>query len=240
MAISQRTYMIVALALISLVVMLVPTQQAMSQLDLGEQTQTKGNGGIILSDQPGAFNIYGINGSAPLLNDTVATFHSEVVCSDIVSFGSLNASTSVMLRASVSAAIRNLSPKGDDQFAVFAVDDVTNYKGDEFGFVLPETGTTWYAYVQSPQLSGFYYWKPILTLKSDTSFHSLVATYTASGSLKTVNFFVDDKLIWVAPYPEISNQSFHLAMVSHKVSAETVNLSQITMQVKDASLSAFT
>ena len=231
--------MLVALALILLVIILVPTQQAMSQLDLGVQTQTNGNAGIILSDPPGALNIYGINGSAPLLNDTVATFHSNVVCSDIVSFGSVNASsTGVMIRASISAEIRNLSPNGDDQFAVFAVDDVANYKGDEFGFVLPETGTTWYAYVQSPQLGGFYYWKSILTLKSDASFHSFVATYSTAGSLETVNFFVDGKLVWVAPYPEVSNQGFHLAMVSHKISAETVNLSQNTMQVKDASLTA--
>jgi hypothetical protein len=129
----------------------------------------------------------------------------------------------------------SFSNSAEDQFVVFATDDTTKYKSDEFGFVLPETGSTWYAYVQSPQIGGFFVWKPILTVEPNgMEQHTFKAVYSNDGLRRQVDFYVDGKLSWKTPYPEVSSQGFHMVLTSHKVSAENIDISQNHMLVEKA------
>ncbi len=130
-----------------------------------------------------------------------------------------------------------MSNTGEDQFAIFATDDTSKYKSDEFGFVLPETGNTWFAYIQSPGIPGFFVWQPLLTLgSSGAEQHSFKAIYTNAGLLSFVDFYVDGKLVWTALYPNVSGQSFHIVLSSQKVSAENIDISKNTMAIDTASL----
>lgn len=202
--------------------------------------QTDDSGIVLDADKLAAFNVYSTNGTLPMISGNSATFYGSDrtnVYSDAVSCNGLKAQENLLLQASVSVSIKNLSSTGNDQFAIFAADNIISYKGDEFGFVLPETGDTWYAYIQSPQIPGFFVWQPVLKLApTDTAMHNLVAVYSNIDSLSYVDFYLNGKLAWSTLYPNVSNQSFHLVVCSHKVSDEAVDTSQNVMQVEDAYL----
>lgn len=231
-------WLMASLALLVLLpILLQPTANSPAQIS----PSPMGASAILLAaDKSAAFNIYSTNGTAPSISGNSATFHGSDrtnVYSDAVSYSAVKAGLNLVLAASASVTIKNFSDNGNDQFAIFAADNTSSYKGDEFGFVLPETGDTWYAYIQSPQTPGFFVWQPILTLTpSDASMHSLAAVYSNVGGLCFVDFYVDGKLAWATLYPNVSSQSFHLAVCSHKVSGEEVDTSQNVMQVQGAYL----
>ena len=155
---------------------------------------------------------------------------------DIISVKTIKADTSLVLQATATTNIRELSNTGEDQLVIFAADDTSKYKGDEFGFVLPETGNTWYAYIQSPHLPSWFVWTPVLTLDSSSIPHNFKAAYSNVGSFNCVNFYVDGKLVWTTLYPDVSGQSYHMALSSHKVSSTGIDISQNVMTIENASL----
>jgi hypothetical protein len=196
---------------------------------------------VLEANKPDVFNSYNTNGTPPYMSGSSAIFYGSNrtnVYSDIVSLTTIKAEKSLTIEASVTVSIKSFSNTGEDQFAVFASDDTTKYKSGEFGFVLPETGNTWYAYIQSPQIAGFFVWKPLLTLKpSGVEQHSFKAVYSNVGLLQFVDFYVDGKLLCRALYPNISGQNFHMVLSSHKVSAENIDISQNAMEIGKACLS---
>lgn len=102
---------------------------------------------------------------------------------------------------------------------------------------MPETGDAWYAYIQSPQIPDFFVWQPVLTLgSSEPTPHSFEAVYSSIGLTHIVNFYVDGKLVWATFYPNVSGNSFHMVITSHKVSGENIDLSQNTMITENACL----
>jgi hypothetical protein len=193
---------------------------------------------IVLANKPEIFNCYNTNGSPPSLNGASALFYGSDktnVYSDIVSFSSITAEKSLVLQAQVTVNMTSFSDTGEDQFAVFATDDTVKYKSDEFGFVLPENTNTWYAYVQSPKMQGFFAWHSIVSVGTNqTEQHNFKAVYSNDGLRRQVDFYVDGKLSWKTPYPEVSSQSFHMVLTSHKVSAENIDVSQNYMLVEKA------
>jgi hypothetical protein len=232
---------IIALALLIALTVLAQPITSYSATETHKAVEPSAINEIVLeANKPDVFNSYNTNGTPPYMSGNSAVFYGSNrtnMYSDIVSLTSINANKSLVLEASVSTSIKNLSNTGEDQFAVFATDDTTKYKSDEFGFVLPETGNTWYAYIQSPQIPGFFVWKPLLTLEpSGVVQHSFKAVYSNVGLLRFVDFYVDGKLLWSAFYPNVSGQSFHMVLCSHKVSAENVDLSQNMMIIGNASL----
>ena len=195
---------------------------------------------VLEANQPNTFNIYNTNGTPPSMSGSSAIFYgsdSTNMYSDIVSFTTIKAEKSLTLEASATTSVKNLSNTGEDQFAIFATDDTTKYKSDEFGFVLPETGNKWYAYIQSPGIPGFFVWQPVLTLGSSAAEqHSFKAIYSNAGLLSFVDFYVDGKIVWASLYPNIAGQSFHMVLASHKVSAENIDISQNKMVIGNACL----
>ncbi len=196
---------------------------------------------VLEANKPETFNAYNTNGTPPSMSGSSAIFYGSDTTnmySDIVSLTTVKAEKSLVIEASATTSIKNLSSTGEDQFAIFATDDTTKYKSDEFGFVLPETGSTWYAYIQSPQIPGFFVWKPLLTLKpSELEQHSFKAVYSNAGLLSFVDFYVDGKLLWTALYPNVAGQSFHMVLSSHKVSAANIDISQNKMAIGNSCLS---
>lgn len=196
---------------------------------------------VLEASKPDVFNIYNTNGTSPIVRGGSAVFcgsNATNVYQDIVSYATVKAQETIVLQAQATTKINQASNTGEDQFAIFAADDTTKYKGDEFGFVLPETGATWYAYIQSPKLPQWFVWMPILTLTSSVAAHNFEAVYSNAGLLSFVNFYVDGKLVWTTSYPNVSGQNYHMALVSHKVSNQNVDVSENTMQVESASLSS--
>ena len=186
-----------------------------------------------------AFNCYNTNGTAPFINGNSALFfgaNTTNTYSDIVSQTTVKADKSLVLEAQITTNVTRFSDSGEDQFAVFATDDITNYKSDEFGFAMPETGNIWYAYIQSPKILGFFVWQP-LNIPDPLEPHSFKAVYSSHGLWHMVNFFVDGKLLWSTAYPDVSGKEFHMVLTSHKVSAENIDLSQNQIEVKNAILS---
>jgi hypothetical protein len=117
---------------------------------------------ISLNDEPKSFSRYNTNGTPSYLNGTSAIFYGSNrtnMYSDMISHNNVKVDKSIVLEAQITANITNFSI-GEDQFAVFATDDIINFSSDEFGFVLPEMGNTWYAYIQSPQINGSFVWNP--------------------------------------------------------------------------------
>lgn len=204
------------------------------------QLQNAVNQIVLAANNPGAFNIYNTNGTPPTISDAQTIFcgsNKTNMYQDIVSYTTLKADKTLVLAANATTNVKEASITGEDQFAIFATDDTTKYKSDEFGFVLPETGNTWYAYIQSPGIPGFFVWQPVLTLgSSGAEQHSFKAIYSNAGLLSFVDFYVDGKLVWTALYPNVSGQSFHMVLSSHKVSAENIDISQNTMAIGNASL----
>ena len=154
---------------------------------------------IVLTANPEAFNIYNTNGTPPFIRGTQAVFYGSDktdMYQDIASKTTLKADKTLVLAAQVTTNIKEMSNTGADQFAIFAADDTTTYKGDEFGFVLPKTGSTWYAYIQSPELRGWFFWTPVLKLESSgVAAHSFKAVYSNLGLISVANFYVDGKLV---------------------------------------------
>ena len=238
----SHVWLIITLTLLIVLPIFTQAITSYSSTEIHTATQPSVVNGIVLeANKPDIFNWYNTNGAPPYMSGNSAVFYGSNrtnMYSDIVSLTSINANKSLVLEASVSTSIKNLSNTGEDQFAVFATDDTTKYKSDEFGFVLPETGNTWYAYVQSPQIPGFFVWKPLLTLKpSGVEQHSFKAVYSNVGLLQFVDFYVDGKLLCRALYPNISGQNFHMVLSSHKVSAENIDISQNAMEIGKACLS---
>jgi hypothetical protein len=156
---------------------------------------------------------------------------------DIVSISTIKAQNHLVLQAQITTNIGSHSNTAEDQFSIFAADDITRFKGNEFGFVLPETGSCWYAYVQSPQIKGFFVWSPILNIEPNTTeLHDFKAIYSDKGIFSDVCFFVDGELKWSSVYPTVSGD-FHLVLTAHKVSPQTVDISLNQMQVKKPILS---
>ena len=84
---------------------------------------------------------------------------------------------------------------------------------------------------------GFYVWHPILTLAPDGSEnHVFMAVYSEDGSLSKVTFYVDGKPVWATLYPDVADQSFHMALCSNKASGENIDTSQNSLQITEASL----
>ncbi len=192
------------------------------------------------ANKPFSFNVYNTNGTPPYVNDKSALFlgsNRTNVCSDIVSFSSITTEKSLVLQAQVTVNMTSFSDTGEDQFAVFATDDTVKYKSDEFGFVLPENTNTWYAYVQSPKMQVFFAWHSIVSVGTNqTEQHNFKAVYSNDSLSWHVDFYVDGKLSWKTPYPEVSSQDFHMVLTSHKASIDSIDLSQNQMEVENAVL----
>jgi hypothetical protein len=195
---------------------------------------------IVLADSTSQlFMLHNTNGAAPSISGcSVALCGSSKtpVYADVVSLGIIKAEKTLVLEASVSADIKSFSYTEEDQFAIFAADDTIKYKGDEFGFVLPETGDTWYAYVQSPEIQGFFLREPVLRLGASGSLqHDFKAIYSSGNSLGFVNFYVDGKLVYKTVYPNVSGQAFQVIFTSHKLSGQGIDTSQNKIEINNAS-----
>jgi hypothetical protein len=234
----SSAYFIIVLA--CLVTVASFTQQATSNYSSGVQKAASVQSISLEANKLGTFNVYNTNGTPPYIDGSSALFFGSsatAVYSDIVSLSSIRAEKSLVLEARATVNVSSFSNTGEDQLAIFAADDTIKYKGDEFGFVLPETGNTWYAYIQTPKAPSWFVWKPVLTLDaSGLTQHSFKAIYSSLGSFSFVDYYVDSKLVWTTFYPNISGQSFHMVLTSHKVSDENIDLSRNAMAVGNASL----
>lgn len=233
----RKPYAFIAAAAVLLIVLAVFTQQGVtSYVQATEQTKTQSSfNSIVLNDNAESFNRYNTNGTPSVLTADSATFYGSNrtnMYSDMVSYSTLEANKSLVLEAKITANVTSFSI-GEDQFAVFATDDIVKYKSDEFGFVLPEMGNIWYAYIQSPQINGFFVWVPLVSA-NPTEPHNFKVVYSNDGSSRSVDFYVDGKLFWSTMYPDISGKDFHMVLTSHKVSGENVDLSQNQMDVRNA------
>lgn len=163
---SRRVRVGFMIPIVLAIVFLVVVQPISGQyaLEIPKQPVTPNNlSKIVLANDPAAFDWYNTNGTVPILNGNSAVFFgsdSTNSFSDVVSRPNIGVNYSLVLQASAAARLNSFSKTGYDQLAIFAADSITNYKGDEFGFVLPETGNTWYAYVQSPNMNSWYVWTP--------------------------------------------------------------------------------
>ncbi len=219
---TSRKIACIALALACLVAAAAFTLQATS--DTSTVTAVQGSIQEISLPTAGAsnFNMYNTNGTPPDIGGRKVTLCGSSdtnVYADVVSASSITADKTLTLKATVTTKMGSLSCTGEDQFAIFAADNITGYKGDEFGFVLPETGNAWYAYIQSPQIGGFFAWKPVQTVQSySLEQHNFTAVYSTDGVLPHADFYVDGKLAWSTSYPDVSGKAFHMVLTSHKVS----------------------
>ena len=234
----RKSYALVIAAAALVIVLLVFAEIETTKIALQgyKQSSIQRNINLIsLNNEPESFNCYTTNGTLPQVNGNSTIFSGSDktnMYSDIVSYNTLEANKSLVLEAQITASVKEFS-MGEDQFAVFAGDDVVNYKSDEFGFVLPETGNIWYAYIQSPQINGFFIWKPLIFAEANEP-HNFKAVYSNDGSSRYVVFYVDGKILWTTIYPDISGKDFHMVLTSHKVSGENIDLSQNQMEVKNA------
>jgi hypothetical protein len=193
---------------------------------------------IVLANNVWGFHRYNTNGTVSNVVGDSATFfggNTTDMYSDMVSYRSINANKTLILHADLSVDINNFSNTAEDQFAVFATDDITKYKSDEFGFLVPENSATLYAYVQSPQIPDFFIWKPLVETNHMEP-HSYQAVYNNENATQYVDFFVDGQLVWSTNYPDISGNNFHMVLTSHKVSSEVIDLSRNMMVAENASL----
>ena len=242
MASFRKSYACFIIALSLLIVLAGFAQQIKSnyaaEVRMGANIPSKVNEIFLEANKPDAFNWYNTNGTLPYMNGSSALFcgsNRTNVYSDMVSFTTIKAEKSLVLEAEISVNINNFSNSAEDQFAVFATDDTKKYKSNEFGFVLPETANVWYAYVQSPQIAGFFIWKPLLTIELNRiEQYSFKAVYSNDGLNRFVDFYVDGKILWRTAYPNISSHDFHMVLTSHKVSAENIDISQNKMEIENA------
>ena len=147
-------------------------QPISSHYTLESTPQTAVNQIVLAANNPSIFNIYNTNGTPPTISDAQTVFcgsNKTNMYQDIVSYTTLKADKTLVLAANATTDIEKNSKTGEEQFAIFTADDTAEYKGDEFGFVLPETGNTWYAYVQSSHLAEWFVWTPVLKLGSSAA-----------------------------------------------------------------------
>jgi hypothetical protein len=180
------------------------------------------------------FNWYNTNGELALIEDNRVIFNGSNrtnVYQDAVSIITLKAND-LELYANVSFEINSYSNNPKDEFAIFATSNIVTYDENEFGFVLPENDKILYAYIQSPDLQKFFIWKPILYVDKDN--YILKAVYDEDS--RDVRFYVDDVLVWHTNFVEL-NANIHLAIVSHKLSDEEIDISDNRMIIYEAYLS---
>jgi hypothetical protein len=242
MATLSKAFFCFTIGLVILIAINVIAQTPITESSQPTQTQIQPivNNQIVLdAAKQEAFNCYNTNGTAPFINGNSALFYGANTTntySDIVSQTTVQADKSLVLEAQITTNVTSFSDSGADQFAVFATDDITLYKSDEFGFALPETGNVWYAYIQSPKILGFFVWQP-LNIPDSLEPHNFKAVYSSHGLWHIVDFFVDGKLLWSTTYPDVMRKEFHMVLTSHKVSAENFDLSPNQIEVTNALLS---
>ena len=177
------------------------------------------------------FNWYNTNGTLPIIRNNTVIFHGSNLTNmyqDAISIISIKPSKYIELNAKVSFIINDYSNNAKDEFAIFATSDIKEYNKHEFGFVLPENNDILYAYVQSPEINGFFIWKPIMYI--DDNLHELKAIYDNSK----VRFYIDNMLVWEYKFIILKDR-LHLAIVSHKLS-NNIDISNNKMIIYNASL----
>ncbi len=182
------------------------------------------------------FNWYNTNGELALIEDNRVIFNGSNrtnVYQDAVSIITLKAND-LELYANVSFEINSYSNNPKDEFAIFATSNIVTYDENEFGFVLPENDKILYAYIQSPDLLKFFIWKPILYVDEDN--YILKAVYDEDS--RDIRFYVNDILVWHTNFVDLSDANIHLAIVSHKLSDEEIDISNNRMIIYQAYLSS--
>lgn len=182
------------------------------------------------------FNWYNTNGSLAKIDNNSVIFQGSNrtnVYQDAISIITIKANN-LELYANASFKINTYSDNPKDEFAIFTTSNTVTYNKDEFGFVLPENDRVLYAYIQSPDLPGFFVWKPILYV--DDINYALKAVYYKES--KNVRFYVNDMLVWDTKFVDLNNANMHLAIVSHKLSDEKIDISKNTMSIHQAYLSS--
>ncbi len=177
------------------------------------------------------FNWYNTNGTLPIIRNNTVIFHGSNLTNmyqDAISIISIKPSKYIELNTKVSFIINDYSNNAKDEFAIFATSDIKEYNKHEFGFVLPENNNILYAYIQSPEINGFFIWKPIMYI--DDNIHELKAIYDNSK----VRFYIDNMLVWEYKFIILKDR-LHLAIVSHKLS-NNIDISNNKMIIYNASL----
>ncbi len=154
--------------------------------------------------------------------------------SDIVSYTTVTAQKNLVLQASAAANVKSLSNTGEDQFAVFAADDTPNTKATNSALSFPKQGHMVRLYSVAAA-SWLFLFGPLCLRWIRGGALSFEAVYSQSGSTCHVDFYVNGKLVWETYYPNVSSQSFHMALCSHKVSGEDMDTSQNMITVQAAS-----
>ncbi|GIU72056.1 MAG: hypothetical protein KatS3mg003_1535 [Candidatus Nitrosocaldaceae archaeon] len=196
------------------------------------------NNGIILDTTryDPKFNWYNTNGSLPIIKDNTVVFtgsNRTDMYQDAISIVSIRGNT-FELYANVSFIINEYSNNPKDEFAIFATSNTVTYDKHEFGFVLPENDNILYAYIQSPEIDGFFIWKPILYVSNNEEY-ILKAVYNKGTS--DILFYVNDILVWHTNFIRLDD-NMHLAIVSHKISNESIDISNNKIIIKEAYLSS--
>jgi hypothetical protein len=182
------------------------------------------------------FNWYNTNGSLPIIKDNTVTFTGSNITDmyqDAISMINIRGNT-LELYANVSFIIDEYSNNPKDEFAIFATSNIVTYDKHEFGFVLPETDNILYAYIQSPEIDGFFIWKPILYVSNNEEY-ILKAVYNKDTN--DILFYVNDILVWHTNFIRLDD-NMHLAIVSHKISNESIDISNNKMIIKEVYLSS--
>lgn len=180
------------------------------------------------------FNWYNTNGSLPIIKDNTVTFtgsNRTDMYQDAISIVSIRGNT-FELHANVSFIIDEYSNNPKDEFAIFATSNTVTYDKHEFGFVLPENDNVLYAYIQSPEIDGFFIWKSILYVSNNEEY-ILKAVYNKGTN--DILFYVNDILVWHTNFIRLDD-NMHLAIVSHKISNESIDISNNKMVIKEAYL----
>lgn len=172
------------------------------------------------------FKWYNTNGSLPIIKDNSVIFsgsNKTNMYQDAISITSIRPGD-IELFANVSFFINSYSNNPKDEFALFATSDIVTYDKHEFGFVLPEDNNILYAYIQSPNINGFFIWKPILYVEEKS--YLLKAFYDKYSN--DIFFYVNNILVWHINFIEL-NDNMHIAIVSHKISNQSVDISNNKM-----------
>ncbi len=178
------------------------------------------------------FNWYNTNGTLPIISNDGVIFHGSNLTNmyqDAISIISIKPAKYIELNARVSFIIDNYSDNPKDEFAIFTTTDIKEYNENEFGFVLPEDSNILYAYLQSPDIREFFIWRPVMYIDDDI--HSLKAIYDNGN----VRFYIDDMIVWEHKFIILKDR-LHLAIVSHKLSNDNIDISNNKMIIYNANL----
>jgi hypothetical protein len=142
MRIFGKFYAILIAALILIMVSGAFAQQTINNSTLQQQTtqaqmQPFANG-IVLVNNPLGFHRYNTNGAvSDIIGNSGMFFGANTtdMYSDIVSYQSINADKTLVLHVDLSVNISIFSNTAEDQFAVFATDDIIRYKLMNLGFL---------------------------------------------------------------------------------------------------------